>query len=87
MDVPLSNERMPWGKKLFSECWTESDKVISDFNANKGLTFLLHFLKNKRDSGLRHKMTKLRSLIISAFKLMQLLVEVLKVYADNSLAS
>lgn len=57
---------------------------ISDYS-NKCLTFLTHFLE--RDSGLRNKVSKLRSLIISAFKMTWWLVGVLKVYARNSLAS
>lgn len=57
---------------------------MSDYS-NKCLTFLTHFLE--RDSGLRNKVSKLRSLIISAFKMTWWLVGVLKVYARNSLAS
>lgn len=57
---------------------------ISEYS-NKCLTFLTHFLE--RDSGLRNKVSKLRSLIISALKMTWWLVGLLKVYARNSLAS
>lgn len=68
------------GEKLFTEKLSSVREVT-----NKCLTFPPYFLE--RDSGLRNKMTKLSSLIISAFKLTWWLVGVLKVYARNSLAS
>lgn len=69
------------GKVIYSEAELSQ---ISDYS-NKRLTFLSHFLK--RDSGLKNKVCKLRSLIISLFKLTWWLLGVLKVYARNSLAS
>lgn len=66
MKSPESGQAFMRKEKSF---YSEAElSQISDYS-NKCLSFLPHFLG--RDSGLRNKVTELRSLIISAFKMTQ----------------